>query len=260
MDIEDLVSAGLVGLMDAVTRFDPRRKVQFRSYAAFRIRGAILDYLRSLDWGPRSLRRKARAMDEVIHELTARLGRHPGQDEVACEMGLSLRDFHILRGSLKRLELGTLHCEDGTESEEPLALIPAVCDNDPLLCCLRSELSQRIEEAIEQLPEREGIVVRLLYFEDRSQGEIGRVLGVVNSRISRIHASAIEHLRGTLRMTTARHPKHGKGDGLDASIDKVNFHDDAAPVRRSGRFSAPDNGRTGSRKRFNVLQGATSPA
>jgi RNA polymerase sigma factor for flagellar operon FliA len=90
VDIEDLVSAGVVGLMDAFTKFDPEKKVQFRSYAQFRIRGAILDSLRTLDWSPRELRRKGRAVEEAIRVLTARLGRPPGEGEVAAEMALSL--------------------------------------------------------------------------------------------------------------------------------------------------------------------------
>ena len=101
VDIEDLVSAGVVGLMDAFAKFDPDKKVQFRSYAQFRIRGAILDSLRTLDWSPRELRRKGRAVEEAIRVLTARLGRPPGEGEVAAEMGLSLEEYQQLLGDLK---------------------------------------------------------------------------------------------------------------------------------------------------------------
>ena len=103
VDFEDLVSAGVVGLMDAFTKFDPRKKVQFRSYAQFRIRGAILDSLRTLDWSPRELRRKGRAVEEAIRTLTARLGHAPGEAEVASEMGLGLEEYQQLLGDLKGL-------------------------------------------------------------------------------------------------------------------------------------------------------------
>src|SRR6202451_3179120 len=107
VDLEDLVSAGVVGLMDAFTKFDPAKKVQFRSYAQFRIRGAILDSLRTLDWSPRELRRKGRAIEEAIRVLTARLGRPPGEAEVAAEMEVDLEEYQQLLGDLKGLEIGT---------------------------------------------------------------------------------------------------------------------------------------------------------
>ena len=125
VDIEDLVSAGVVGLMDAFAKFDPDKKVQFRSYAQFRIRGAILDSLRTLDWSPRELRRKGRAVEEAIRVLTARLGRPPGEGEIAAEMGVGLEEYQQLLGDLKGLEIGTLHIERNEDSgEEELAYIP----------------------------------------------------------------------------------------------------------------------------------------
>src|ERR1700722_18715868 len=107
VDIEDLVSAGIVGLMDAFSKFDPAKKVQFRSYAQFRIRGAILDSLRTLDWSPRDLRRKGRAVEEAIRVLTAKMGRAPGEQEIAREMDLTLEEYQQLLGDLKGLEIGT---------------------------------------------------------------------------------------------------------------------------------------------------------
>src|SRR6202163_2780412 len=111
VDIEDLVSAGVVGLMDAFSKFDPEKKVQFRSYAQFRIRGAILDSLRTLDWSPRELRRKGRAVEEAIRSTTQRLGRAPSEQEIAAEMVLTLGEFQQLLGDLKGLEIGSLHME-----------------------------------------------------------------------------------------------------------------------------------------------------
>ncbi len=199
VDMEDLVSAGTVGLLDAFRKFDPAKKVQFRSYAQFRIRGAILDSLRTLDWSPRDLRRKGRAVEEAIRQLTARCGRSPSEPEVARELGLGLEEYQQLLGELKGLEIGTLHLERSEDSdEEELAYIPNHPEDDPLFRCLRGEMKERLTAAIEQLPERERLVVTLYYFEEMTMKEIGLALGVVESRVSQIHSSAVVHLRSRL--------------------------------------------------------------
>ncbi len=200
VDIEDLVSAGVVGLMDAFTKFDPSKKVQFRSYAQFRIRGAILDSLRTLDWSPRELRRKGRAVEEAIRSVTARLGRAPGENEIAAEMEMSLDDYQQLLGDLKGLEIGTLHVERNENSgEEELAYVPGKPEDDPLFHCLRGELEERLTDAIAHLPDRERLVMTLYYYEEMTMREIGLALGVVESRVSQVHASAVVHLRAALR-------------------------------------------------------------
>ena len=204
VDVEDLVSAGVVGLMDAFTKFDPDKKVQFRSYAQFRIRGAILDSLRTLDWSPRELRRKGRAMEEAIRSVTARLGRPPSEVEVAAEMGLGLQEYQQLLGELKGLEIGTLHVERNEDSaEEELAYVPARLDEDPLFRCLRGELEEKLSEAIASLPDRERLVMTLYYYEELTMREIGLALGVVESRVSQVHASAVVHLRAALKDLSA---------------------------------------------------------
>jgi RNA polymerase sigma factor for flagellar operon FliA len=200
VDIEDLVSAGVVGLMDAFSKFDPTKKVQFRSYAQFRIRGAILDSLRTLDWSPRELRRKGRAVEEAIRVLTAKLGHAPNEGEVAVEMTLSLDEYQQLLGDLKGLEIGTLHLERNEDSgEEELAYVPGRPEEDPLFCCLRGELEERLAEAIAHLPDRERLVMSLYYYEELTMREIGLALGVVESRVSQVHASAVVHLRVALK-------------------------------------------------------------
>jgi RNA polymerase sigma factor for flagellar operon FliA len=205
VDIEDMVSAGVVGLMDAFTKFDPAKKVQFRSYAQFRIRGAILDSLRTLDWSPRELRRKGRAIEEAIRTLTARLGHAPEEAEVAAEMGLGLDDYQLLLGDLKGLEIGTLHMERNEDSgEEELAYVPGRPDEDPLFLCLRGELEGRLADGIAHLPDRERLVMTLYYYEEMTMREIGLALGVVESRVSQVHASAVVHLRAALKDLTAR--------------------------------------------------------
>ncbi len=200
VEMEDLVSAGVLGLMDAFTKFDPQKKVQFRSYAQFRIRGAILDSLRTLDWSPRDLRRKGRAVEEAISLLTGRLGRAPTEAEIAAELRISVEDYQTLLGDLKGLEIGTLHAEHNEDSgEEELAYVPGRPDEDPLFCCLRGELREKLTEAIEGLPERERLVMTLYYYEELTMREIGLALGVVESRVSQIHSSAVVHLRAALR-------------------------------------------------------------
>jgi RNA polymerase sigma factor FliA len=205
VDIEDLVSAGVVGLMDAFSKFDPSKQVQFRSYAQFRIRGAILDSLRTLDWSPRELRRKGRAVEEAIRVLTHRMGRAPGEGDVAAEMALSLVEYQQLLGDLKGLEIGTLHMERNEDSgEEELAYVPGRPDEDPLFRCLRGELQERLAGAIAELPDRERLVMTLYYYEEMTMREIGLALGVVESRVSQVHASAVVHLRVALKDLASR--------------------------------------------------------
>lgn len=197
--LEDLVGAGVVGLIDAFHKFDPSKEVQFRSYAQFRIRGAILDSLRTLDWSPRNLRRKGRAVEQAIQTLTMRLGRAPAENEVAEELKMKLKDYQSLLGELKGLEIGSLQAERSEESgEEELAYVANRPEDDPLFRCLRGEMRERLADAVGRLPERERLVMTLYYYEDLTMKEIGIILGVVESRVSQIHASAVLHLRASL--------------------------------------------------------------
>jgi RNA polymerase sigma factor for flagellar operon FliA len=201
VDMEDLVSAGVVGLMDAFQKFDPKKQVQFRSYAQFRIRGAILDSLRALDWGPRELRRKGRQVEDAIQALTSRLGRSPSETEIAREMQLDLDEYQHLLGDLRGLDIGTLNAERSEDSaEDELAFIAGDPDYDPLLQCERSEMKARLAKAISELPERERTVLTLYYYEEMTMREVGLTLGVVESRISQVHASAMVRLRAALRV------------------------------------------------------------
>jgi RNA polymerase sigma factor FliA len=197
--IEDLYSAGVVGLLDAFTKFDPSKQVQFRSYAQFRIRGAILDNLRTLDWSPRELRRKGRAIEQAIQTLTAQYGRAPNDLEIAAQLHIDLAAYQQLLGELKGLEIGTLHSERSEDSgEEELVYLPNRPEDDPLFRFLHTEMRERLTQAISDLPERERLVMTLYYYEETTMKEIGLILGVVESRISQIHASAVLHLRARL--------------------------------------------------------------
>jgi RNA polymerase sigma factor for flagellar operon FliA len=199
VELDDLVSAGVVGLIDAFSKFDHAKKVQFKSYAQFRIRGAILDSLRTLDWSPRELRRKGRAVEEAMRAVTQRIGRAPSEQEIAGEMELSLTDYQTLLGDLKGLEIGSLHLERSEDSgDEELAYVPGSPEEDPLFRCLKGEMKQRLADAIDELPEKERMVLTLYYYEELTMKEIGLTLGVVESRVSQIHSSAVLRLRTAL--------------------------------------------------------------
>jgi RNA polymerase sigma factor for flagellar operon FliA len=198
--IEDLYHAGVLGLMEALERYDPEKKVQFKSYAKFRIRGAILDSLRAMDWSPRSLRRQAREVEQAHERLRQRLGRAPTDMEVAEEMGFSIEDYQRLLGDLGGLGLGSLEKEAGENGEESeLLRYKPDTDEDPYTLCLRSELQQRVAEAIAELDAQEQQVLALYYHEELTMREVGEVIGVGESRVSQIHSAAMIKLRARLR-------------------------------------------------------------
>jgi RNA polymerase sigma factor for flagellar operon FliA len=208
VELDDLISAGVVGLIDAFSKFDHTKKVQFKSYAQFRIRGAILDSLRTLDWSPRELRRKGRAVEEAIRSVTHKMGRAPSEQEIAKEMDVDLIQYQQLLGELKGLEIGSLHMERSENSgDEELSYIPGSPDEDPLFRCLQGEMKQRLTDAIEELPEKERMVLTLYYYEELTMKEIGLTLGVVESRVSQIHSSAVVRLRAALAGLRTDHSK-----------------------------------------------------
>jgi len=212
VELDDLISAGVVGLIDAFSKFDHSKKVQFKSYAQFRIRGAILDSLRTLDWSPRELRRKGRAVEEAIRTATHRLGRAPAEQEIAKEMDLGLEEYQQLLGELKGLEIGSLHMERSEDSgDEELSYIPGSPDEDPLFRCLQGEMKQRLIDAIDELPEKERMVLTLYYYEELTMKEIALTLGVVESRVSQIHSSAVVRLRTSLAGLREDHSGEAKG-------------------------------------------------
>jgi RNA polymerase sigma factor for flagellar operon FliA len=199
VELDDLVSAGFVGLIDALDKFDSTRNVQFRSYAQFRIRGAILDSLRTLDWGSRQLRRQGRSIEEAVQTLTRRLQRIPTEDEIAGELGMTLDRYQEVLGELRGLQIGSLQQtvdEDSTDSE--LERLPASQEEDPYQRCLRAEMFHQVRSAMEQMPEREARVLTLYYREEMTLKQIGAVLGLVESRVSQIRGAAIVRLRGYL--------------------------------------------------------------
>jgi RNA polymerase sigma factor FliA len=206
--LEDLIDAGVLGLMDAVDKFDPSKKVQLKSYAKFRIRGAILDSLREMDWSPRSLRKQARKIEEANRQLSSTLGRSPSETELAAHLGMDLHEFQHLLGELRGLSLGSLRDHTGEDSgdEEVCAYQPGSVDEDPFFLCLRSEMKSLLAEAMNDLDENERHVVALYYVEELTRKEVGAVLGVSESRVSQIHTAAMVRLRARVqeRLSTPR--------------------------------------------------------
>jgi RNA polymerase sigma factor for flagellar operon FliA len=214
---EDLVHAGVIGLIDALNKFDRTKRVQFASYAKFRIRGAMLDSLREMDWGPRDLRRKGRRVEEAERTLSMNLGRAPTESEVAAELNLELLEFQQLLTELDGLEVGSLHLEspwDGTE-EDLCDYLPNAPEDTPFFRCMRSEMKELLGRAVADLPEKEQQVLSLYYFEELTMKEVGTALGIGESRVSQIHSLAVVRLRGRLEelMRVAKPDAQGAAQG-----------------------------------------------
>ena len=202
--MDDLVHAGVLGLLDAASKFDCEKHVQFPSYAKFRIRGAILDSLRDLDWSPRDLRRKARALDAAEARLTAQLGRPAEEPELAADLGMGLEEFREMRRELDGLGISSL--QDGLPAEgfgEEREIVVESHEESPLEVLLRGENRARLATVIDHLPERERRVLALYYFEELTMKEVGEVLGVGESRVSQIHSQALAHVRHRLQAPAA---------------------------------------------------------
>jgi len=198
--LEDLIHAGVIGLIDALNKFDRSKHVQFGSYAKFRIRGAILDSLREMDWGPRELRRKARSVEEAERKLSMELSRAPTEVEVAKELNLELKEFQQLLTELDGLEVGSLHLEspwDGKD-EDLCDYLPSAPEDTPFFRCMRSEMKELLARVVSELPEKEQQVLALYYFEELTMKEVGAVLGIGESRVSQIHSLAVVRLRARL--------------------------------------------------------------
>src|ERR1019366_4325500 len=199
---DDLLHAGVVGLIDAMHKFNPDKKVRFASYAKFRIRGAILDSLREMDWSPRDLRRKARRLETTLQKLQTELGHSATEPEMALAMGMTLKEFQHLLNEIRGLEVGSLQIEsleDGRETDLGETL-PGPANQDPLFLCIQGERRQRLADAIAELPVREQQVLSLYYQQELTMKEVGAVLGVGESRVSQIHSGALTRLRASLEV------------------------------------------------------------
>ncbi|ADH86417.1 sigma-70 family RNA polymerase sigma factor [Desulfurivibrio alkaliphilus] len=200
--VDDLISCGIVGLIDAINKFDPAKNVQFKTYAEFRIKGAMLDELRALDWVPRSIRRKVTELEQVCSELEVKLGRPATDEETATALGIGLEEYHRLLDETKSvsfLDIEYLRRQAPAEVEGNLAEVFASDDKDPFAALNLGETKALLAKAINELPEKEKLTVALYYHEELTMREIGEVLGYTESRISQMHSKAMLRLRGKLK-------------------------------------------------------------
>ncbi|HSU89122.1 MAG TPA: FliA/WhiG family RNA polymerase sigma factor [Terriglobia bacterium] len=199
IEMRDLINAGVIGLLDAIEKFEPERNVKFKTYAEVRIRGAILDSLRNLDWAPRSLRKKSKDLEKIYADLSQKLGRPATDEEVSEAMGEDIEDFHALVDQLHGLTIGSFeNLSDSEDSENYINYYPDDGSNDPYAKFESNELTSMLAQAIEELPEKERLVLSLYYYEEFTMKEIGALLGVNESRVSQLHTKATLRLRGRL--------------------------------------------------------------
>ena len=199
----DLVSYGIFGLIDAIEKFDLERAIKFETYAISRIKGAIIDELRAIDWIPRSVRYKAREVEKAYAALEAKLHRTPSEGEVAEELGIALEDMHTIFSQVSFVNVVALDelLNVGGDRGDKLSLVDTLEDTkaeDPVRVFESQETKHLLARAINMLPEREKIVVTLYYYEGLTLAEIGQVLGVTESRICQMHTKAVLQLRGKL--------------------------------------------------------------
>ncbi|MBC3764064.1 RNA polymerase sigma factor WhiG [Quadrisphaera oryzae] len=203
VDQADLVSYGVFGLIDAIEKFDLERAIKFETYAITRIRGAIIDELRAMDWIPRSVRSKARDVERAYAALEAELHRTPTEPEVAARMGITLKELHAIFSQVSYVNVVALDELLGVTGEkgESLSLGDTLKDTrveDPVTAFENEETKYLLARAIDQLPEREKIVVTLYYYENLTLSEIGKVLGVTESRVCQMHTKAVVAMRAKL--------------------------------------------------------------
>jgi RNA polymerase sigma factor FliA len=202
VEIDDLINEGILGLIDAIGKYDDTRGVKFETYAITRINGAILDALRALDWVPRAVRQKARELERVFAELENRIARVPDEHEVAKALGVSLKDYHTLLLKIRGTAILSLEEFLPNEKGHDVALLDTLRDGGPDATHLleTTEVKSTLAQAVESLPPQERTVITLYYFEGLTLKEIKNVLEVSESRVSQIHAQAVIRLRSKLRV------------------------------------------------------------
>jgi RNA polymerase sigma factor for flagellar operon FliA len=200
VDVGDLVQSGIFGLVDAIEKFDPDRGWKFETYAMQRIRGAILDELRSQDWVPRVVRSRAREIERALERLGARLNRTPTDAELANELDISVAELRDLYGQLQLTSVVAIEdlAAAGRESDSVVDTLPDDEAVDPVAILVDQDNRRQLAEAIAHLQERDRVVVTLYYFERLTLAEIGKVLGVTESRVSQLHTRAVLRLRAKL--------------------------------------------------------------
>jgi RNA polymerase sigma factor for flagellar operon FliA len=206
VDHEDLMSAGVLGLLDAYEKFDSGKGTKFETYAVWRIKGAVLDQLRALDWASRSVRRKAREVEASTRRLDQRLGRAATEEEIAREAKMSLADYHRLMDQVRGAVLLSLDEVRAPEDGDALGLADLIEDPttpDMLARIEEEETRLVLIDTLNRLPEQERLVVALYYYEHMTLREIGATLGISESRVSQVHSRAVQRLKSRVRRTLA---------------------------------------------------------
>ncbi len=201
VEMDDLISAGVIGLIDAIEKFDPTRNILFKTYAEFRIKGAMLDDLRAQDWVPRSIRQKAAVLERAYAEIEQREGRPATDEEVAGALDMAMEVFYDLLNNARGLSLISI---DGAEDEmtlnkRVLESLTSPAEDNPFHQFRRKELKEVLARVIDQLPTKEKMVVSLYYYNELTMKEIGKVLNITESRVSQIHTQVMLRLRGKLK-------------------------------------------------------------
>ena len=199
VDLDDLVHAGILGLFDAVDKFQPEKQVAFSSYAKHRIKGAILDSLRQLDWASRDLRRRHKQIEEATRELAATLQRNPTELEVAGKMGVEVERWRQMMAEMQCVGLISISSRRPEQEDLPAPDYPAKPETHPDSICAHGQLHDALWTAMKTLPERYRKVVVLYYTKDMTMREIGGILGINESRVSQIHKSALEKMATALQ-------------------------------------------------------------
>ena len=202
IDIDDLISAGVIGLMDAIEKYDPSRDNKFKTYAEFRIRGAILDELRSQDWVPRSVRDKAKKIERAYAELEQKFGRAVTDQEVSKALGIGIDEYYEMSSKVKSVTLLSIDELSGPNQQERKSLLDClenINSKNPFAQLKSKGLKNVLVKSIEELPEKQKLVLSLYYYEDLNLKEIGRILEVTESRVSQLHTQAVEKLRARLK-------------------------------------------------------------
>lgn len=199
--LEDLVQCGILGLIDAVRKYDPGKKVKLRHYAEFRIRGAILDSLRQDDWASRKQRRTGRKIEQTIARCQAKFGREPAESEIAAAMGIKVEMLQRAKSDLHSLEIVSLEAEPLEVSAENSFLASDFREHDPYHEAVQSELTDLVKKSVEALPQRDRALFEMYYYKELSMKEVAAALKIGESRVSQIHASVLARLRTSLRLS-----------------------------------------------------------
>ncbi len=198
IELDDLISSGVIGLMDAIEKYDSSRDNKFKTYAEFRIRGAILDELRAQDWVPRSIRDKAKVLNRMVKKLETELERPPTDEEIAAGLEMTMKEYFDLVNQVRPVSLLSID-EQGTYSQNDkkslLGILERKKHSDPFFELNQKKMKKIIAKSISTLPERQRMVLSLYYYEDLNLKEIGKILRVTESRISQLHAQAVNRLK-----------------------------------------------------------------